>query len=207
MRAAIKARTAELGIEKSKVTADYIKAKTEAALQAGPGGMSDPDQFGGLDLSQISSTKKRSSDWNEDMPSMFYDPDEELTLEEREEIDPIMKKSPWEQAIHEMRLTKWPTMGAALKEVVLVLVLIAVTGVLVIYWDKFIREIYTSLKFIPTKEGIADYASRFDGLDLPKGWTDGMSEEDLAQFADKVNSATTSGSSAAESIGGSLPDL
>ena len=45
---------------------------------------------------------------------------------------------------------------------------------------------------------MANYAQRFDGLDLPEGWMDGMNEGDMATLADQVNTAPVSGS---------LPDL
>lgn len=189
MRAAIRARTADLGIEKSKISAEYIQAKKEQALNAGPGGSSDPDQFAGLDLSKISSTPTGGeSKWNEDMPSMFYDPEDELTKEEQEEVDPVMKLNPIEQGLNELNNAKWPGLGAALKEVGLLILIVAFSAVLIIGWDKLLRELYTTLGFIPTKEGIANYASRFDSLDLPKGFTDGMNEADVAQFTDTVTS-------------------
>ena len=206
MRAVIRARTAEMGLEKSRVSAEYIESKKERAIQSGPSGPSDPDQFAGLDLSKISSVgapSSSSSQWNEDMPSMFYDPEDELTLEEQEEADPIMKLNPVDQGRNELRNAKWPDMGSALREVVLMLVVVALSAVLIIGWDKILREVYTTLGFIPTKEDIANYASRFDGLDLPKGWTDNMSEQDVSSFADAVNMNQPS----LPSSSASLPDL
>lgn len=208
MREAIKARTADLGIEKSKVTAEYIQAKQDAAMQSGPGGGADPDQFGGLDLSKISSAPaKKGSDWNEEMPSMFYDPEDELTKEEQEEVDPIMKKNPFEQGLHEFNNAKWPTFGAALKEVGLLLVIVAISTVLIVGFDTLVRELYTTVGFIPTKEDLMNYASRFDGLDLPKGWTDNMNEQDIAQFTETVNAADPAAAAAAAASGSMLPEL
>lgn len=193
MRAAIRARTQDLGIEKSKVSADYIAQKAAAAAEAGtPAAASQsPDTFGGLDLSKISSVKA-SPEWNEDMPSMFYDPEDEMTLEEQEEADPIMKLNPIEQGLHEFNNAQWPTLGAALREVGLMVLVVLFSSVLIIGWDKLLRALYTSLGFIPTAEEIRNYADRFSGLDLPKGWTDGMSEADVSQFTEQVNSALPS---------------
>jgi len=204
MRAAIRARTADLGIEKSQVSADYIRAKKDQAIQAGPGGQVDDNQFAGLDLSKISSTpdaKSSGSKWKEDMPSMFYDPDDELTKEEQEEVDPVMKLNPIEQGLDELKNAKWPSFGSAFKEVGLLFLVVAVSAVIIIGWDKLLREIYTSFGFIPNKEDIQNYASRFEGLDLPSGWTDNMSDQDVAQFADTV------GTQSSPSTPGSLPDL
>ena len=205
MRAVIRARTAEMGLEKSRVSAEYIESKKEKAIQSGPSGQSDPDQFAGLDLSKISSERapsSSSSQWTEDMPSMFYDPEDELTPEEQEEADPVMKLNPVDQGLNELRNAKWPDMGSALREVFLMLVVVALSAVLIIGWDKILRELYTSFGFIPTKEDIANYASRFDGLDLPTGWTNNMNEQDVSSFADAVNVNQQSLPSPA-----SLPDL
>lgn len=197
MRAAIRDRTAGLGLEKSKVTADYIAEKTKKAMSAGPPGVAakeNPDSFGGLDLSKISQFKdeaSKRSQWSEDMPSMFYDPDEELTKDEMEEVDPVMLQNPIQQALNEFNNTKWPDWASALREVGLMLLIIALSGVLIIGWDKVLRGIYTSVGFIPTKEELMNYANKFDGLDLPSGWTDNMNDADVQSFQDTVNSATT----------------
>ncbi|EEC50205.1 predicted protein [Phaeodactylum tricornutum CCAP 1055/1] len=195
MRAAIRARTESMGIEKSKVSADYIAAKTKAATAAGSASAAseNSDMFGGLDLSQINSEKTISkSEWNEDLPSMFYDPESELSKEEQEQVDPVMSKNLVEQAMAEFSNAKWPDFASALREVGLMLVVIAVTGALIISWDKVLRGAYMSLGFIPTADDLANYASRFDGLDLPKGWMDNMNEQDVARIAEKVNTVTGS---------------
>jgi len=202
MRAAIRERTAGMGIEKSQVSAEYIKQKEEAAQMAGPpGAQKDPESFGGLDLSQISDTKMKNSnsDWNDEMPTMFYDPEAELSKEEQEEADPLMLKNPIEQAMYEVSQSRWPTPLAAIREVGIMFIVIAVFTGVIVGWDRFLREFYTDVGFIPSKEDLANYASRFDGLDLPKGWMDNMSEEDVQNFAEKVNNVIPSG--------GDLPDL
>lgn len=218
MRAAIKAKTAQLGLEKSKVSAAYIEARQERAQQAGPPGQNtDPDTFAGLDLSKISTVKTGSSgapqsqksQWNEELPSMFYDPEDELTIEEQEEVDPIMKLGALEQGLNELKNAQWPNPGAALREVFLMLGVVALSAVLIIGWDKILRELYTTIGFIPTKEDIANYASRFDGLDLPQGWTNNMNDQDVSQFAGAVQGATSGAGSAAAAPAASslLPDL
>jgi hypothetical protein len=209
MRAAIRARTAEMGLEKSRVSAQYVESRKERAVQAGPAGQPSPDVFAGLDLSQISTERappSSSSQWSEDMPSMFYDPEDDMTIEEQEEVDPIMKLNPVEQGLNELRNAKWPDLGSAFREVLLMVVVVAVSGALIIGWDKVLRELYTAAGFIPTKEEIANYASRFDGLDLPKGWTNNMSEQDVSAFVDTVN-ANPQSLVPAETATSTLPDL
>lgn len=193
MRAAIRARTADLGIEKSKVSAEYIRKKQAKAQSAGTAAAAESsaqtDTFAGLDLTKISSVPESpEKKWDEDMPSMFYDPEDELSKEEQEEADPTMKLNPIEQGLTEFQAAKWPDWGSALREVGLMIVIVAISAVLIIGWDTVLRSIYTSLGFIPTAEDVANYASRFDGLDLPKGWTDNMSDQDVAGMAETVKS-------------------
>jgi hypothetical protein len=194
MRAAIRARTQDLGIEKSKVSADYIAERERAAFAVGAAGASeDANRFGGLDLSQISTQVKptTASQWDENVPSMFYDPEDDLTVEEREEVDPVMKKSILQQGLNELQNAKWPTLGSALREVAIMLVVIVVTAALVISWDKLLRYVYTSVGFIPSAEDLRNYASRFDGLDLPPGWVNNMNDQDVASYSEQVNQITT----------------
>jgi len=215
VRAAIRARTSDLGIEKSKVSADYIKKKEQQAVAAGSARAAAEQNrdmmFGGLDLSQIRteapppsrSSNSPFADEDGEVPAMFYDPEEELTEEEREEADPIGAKSIPEQFIYEFQQTKWPGPGSALREVGVMFIVVAITGALIIGWDGALREFYTDvLNFIPSKEDMANYADRFEGLELPAGWTDNMSESDVASFTEQVGSV-------GQSIGssGGMPDL
>lgn len=222
MREAIRARTADLGIEKSKVSAEYIQQKQQMAISAGgaraAAEQNSANSFAGLDLSQISdgSQVKRAPSsplWGdeEDTPSMFFDPEEKLTEEERAEIDPFMKKGIIEQGLNELQNAKWPDWASALREVGLMLVVIAVTGLLIIGWDGLLRTLYTEvLHFVPTDDELANYAARFDGLDLPKGWTDNMNEDDVARLTEAVNTKVQQSSQqmiSPQSSGMNLPSL
>lgn len=210
MRAAIRARTEDLGIEKSKVSADYIQSRQEKAVQAGAQ-QDREDQagntFGGVDLSKISNDGSgTTTQWDEDMPTMFFDPDEQLSEDEQKEVDPVMTKNVMEQGLNELTNAKWPTIGAAGREVVLMAAVVAFSGVLIIGADTLLRTLYTDvLKFIPSADELANYAQRFDGLDLPSGWMDNMSENDMASLTDQVN--TVGESSSSSSGGGGLPGL
>jgi len=212
MRAAIRARTSDLGLEKSKVSAEYVQRKQQEAMAAGSAraAAESSDIFGGIDLSQIRSeaTPRASSNsvWADEegeVPSMFYEPEDDLSEEEQAEADPIGQKSIPEQVVAELKDAKWPSPWSALREVAVMVIVVAVTTTLIIGWDKVLREFYTdTLHFIPSKEDMANYANRFEGLDLPTGWTDNMNEDDIASFTDTVGSV---GRSAGSSSG--MPDL
>jgi hypothetical protein len=199
MRAAIRARTQDLGIEKSQVTADYIKSKQSQAVEMGAAGAreaSSASMFGGVDLSKISSDgagKGSKQDWDEDTPTMFYDADAELTVEERQEVDPMMIKNPIEQGMNELSNAKWPTLAAAGREVVLMALVVAFSAGLIIGADTALRALYTNVGFIPSPEDLTNYSSRFDGLDLPGGWMNNMSEQDVSKLAEKVNTVSLPG--------------
>jgi hypothetical protein len=207
MREAIRARTAAMGLEKSKVSADYLAQRQQQAVTLGSAAAVDQeargnDSFGGLDLSQISTTKQPSMSqqkWgveDDELPSMFYEPEDELTIEQRAAIDPMLQKGIIEQGLNELKSTKWPDPVAALREVVLMVIVIAVSGVLIIGWDKLLRGVYTDvLHFIPSAQDMKDYMERFDGLDLPPGWTDNMNDADTTAFGDAITGATSASSS------------
>ena len=190
MRAAIRERTAGLGLEKSKVTADYIARKEKSAREGGPPGaaaQNDSNMFGGLDLSQISQVKQTTSDWDEDMPTMLYNPEDDLSREEQEEVDPVMLKNPVEQGLNELANAKWPDPLGALQRVALMFLIIILSTIVVTEWDTILRSVYTGLGFIPTADDIANYATRFDGLDLPDGWTSGMTDVDVQSYSDTLS--------------------
>ena len=186
VRAAIKQRTQALGIEESKVTADYIQAAQERAkLAIENGGM--PDM---LDLSQISSTAPRGK--KDDVPDMFYEPEDEMTEAEMIEADPDGQLPLLEQAMKEIGLADWPTPLEAFKEVFLVLGLMFFSCVLITQWDGFLRDVYTGLGFIPRPE---DIMQGTENIALPEGWTNGMSEDDFMNFQDEVGKAAVAASS------------
>lgn len=168
------------------------------------------DIFGGIDLSQIRSeaTPRASSNsvWADEegeVPSMFYEPEDDLSEEERAEADPIGQKSIPDQVVNELQGAEWPSPWSALREVVIMVIVVAVTTTLIIGWDQVLRDLYTDvLHFIPSKEDMANYSTRFEGLDLPTGWTDNMNEEDIASFSDTVGSVSRSASSSS-----GMPDL
>jgi preprotein translocase subunit SecE len=151
-----------------------------------------------LDLSQISDSTppgERKSTYDESLPSMFYDPENDLTKEEQAEVDPISKENPFSQGMNELANAKWPGPAAALREVVVLIIVVAVTGFIIIEWDQLLRTVYTAAGFIPSQDSLAKYANRFDGLDLPSGWTNNMSDSDVAALSDQVNTVPSTGAS------------
>lgn len=208
MREAIRARADDLGVEKSKISQQYFEeARKRAEMNAAN------NRPGGLDLSQISSgnePKSQKQQWDEELPSMLYDPTDELTEEERKEADPVGQMQIWEQVITELKSAKWPDFLSALREVAVMFAVVAISGVIIIGWDKTLRSVYTDLGMIPRSE---DIPGQMAGLDLPEGFTNGMNEEDLAKMAEEMNSktpgkASRSGSPSVDALmGDSLKDL
>lgn len=157
-----------------------------------------------LDLSQISQTRPRGND-NEDMPDMFYEPENDMTDEEMKEADPLGQQSLIEQIKYEFSLTEWPTPFAALKEVVILVASIAATASFIIFLDSSLRDFYTNLGLIPSAE---DIKSGAENMVLPEGWTDNMSEEDFMKFQDEIGNAATTVKGAASAVkDAAFPDL
>lgn len=192
LRERIAARTADLGIEKSKETADYIKARAEAAADAGvpPGRMDGGgDMFGGLDLSQISYESKTESKgaWQEGDPSMLYDASKDLSKEDQEEADPTMKLEYPQQAVVEVTNSTFPGWITAFQEVGFIVLTAAISCVVIVNWDQFLRDNYKSLGMVPTAEDLQNYASRFDGLDLPDWAVKGTTEDVMNTMRDAAS--------------------
>lgn len=192
MRAAIRARADELGVEKDPATQQYI---AEAAARA-KAAVGNKNPGSSLDLSQISTGEepKKSGGggggnalWDEDMPTMLYDPTEELTEEERKEVDQVGQMPILDQVLTELRASKWPDFGSALKQVGIVIMIVVVSAALIIGWDNTLRNFYTDLGFIPRKDEIPGQLQQ--GLELPEGFTNNMSDEDLSKLTKEMNEA------------------
>lgn len=186
MRAAIRERAGELGVEKSEASRIYIE---EAAARA-RANVGNQQPSSSLDLSQISSggEKKSGKDkWDEELPTMMYDPADELTEEERKEVDVVGQMSLWEQAQEEIGAAKWPDFGSAVRTLFTMFGVIVLSATLIIGWDRTLRNIYTNAGFIPLKEDIPGNLQ--EGLELPEGFTNNMSEEDISKFTEEINKA------------------
>jgi len=200
-RAAIKERADSLGIEEAKMSKEAIQAAQERAQQAAMSrgdGNSEMGQM--LDLTQISDTAPRGSD-AEGILSFFDEPEDEMSEEEMKEADPTGQLSIQDWAMFELNETSWPTPLAALKEVVILVSAIAITALLIVNWDSFLRNTYTGLGIIPRPE---DIMSGSENIVLPEGWTNGMNEDDFMKYQDEVGKVASAAKSAASSA---FPDL
>lgn len=156
MRARIKARTSELGIEESVATKDAVEAATRRAMAGADA--TTPE----LDLSKIGD-------------SVLYDPSEELTEEQQAEIDKVSQLSFFEQAKDEFANTKWPSFGATIRQSLVMLLIFVVTAAIILNADEFIRTKYTDLGFIPRPDEVYD----FGDLELPEKWEEMMTDADI----------------------------
>lgn len=160
MRAKIRARATEMGVEKSVATAEAIKAAT-ARSQAGENAS---EQM--VDLTKFGSDLLDSSE------------EDELTEEQKLEIDPISKESIFEQAMNEIKNTKFPTAGATLKQAGLMVAIFLVTAGIILKVDEALRIQITDWGFIPKPNDIGDYSD----LALPEGFTEMMNDVDLEKM-------------------------
>lgn len=158
MRAKIRARTSDLGIEESVATKEAVEAATRRA-KAG----ADAEASTTVDLSKIGD-------------SVLYDPSEELTEEQQAAIDKVGQLSFFEQAKEEFANTKWPSIGATFKQSLVMLLIFVVTAGIILNADEFIRTKYTELGLIPRPDEIYD----FSDLELPEKWEEMMTDQDFA---------------------------
>jgi hypothetical protein len=194
-----------LGIEKSKISAEAIKAAQERALEAVANrgaGVGGPDQFSQLlDLSQISDAMPRGPN-DEEVPSMFFEPELQMTEEEMLEADPVGQMSWTEQFKDAVEMSEFPTPGGALKELVILLLAGGLSCALIVGSDYYLRQFYTNVGFIPNPEEVVMRDT--ENVALPEGWTNNMSEEDFMKYQDSVGGTPTT---SAPKVGSLLQDL
>lgn len=195
MRAAIRARAKDLGVEKSKVGQQYFDDAARRRVEQARG----DNRPGQLDLSQISTGNEPGSNnnkWDESMPNMLYDPADELSDEEQAEADTVGQMSIIDQAMTEIKESKWPDLSTVIREVVVMFFVVAFTGGIIIGADRALRDIYTDIGIIPRPE---DIPGQLDDLALPDGFTNNMNEDDLAQITDEMNKVSKSGGASSSS--------
>jgi len=166
MRNRIRSRASDLNMKKSVATAEAIKAATQRA-QAGEAA-STPT----VDLSKFSSSLSSSLSTEEE------DPEVVLTDEQKKDIDKIGQLPIWEQIKEELKNTKFPTPGATLKQALLMIVIFVVTAGVILKADELLRFQITEWGFIPRSGEVVDYSD----LTLPEGFTDSMTDTDLANL-------------------------
>ena len=148
MKDRIRARAADLNIEKSVATADAIKQRELRAKNMA--GAPDPE----LDMSVF---EKR----------LLSNPEDELSEEEQAEIDPIGQLSFFEQAIDELKNTAFPGPGEVLKTVGFMIIIGGFSSLVILKADEVLRQLYVDWGFIPPPDADLDYIA---DLDLPADW-------------------------------------
>lgn len=174
-----------MGIERSTVSVEAIQAAQERAKTAVENQMSGASQ---LDLTQISGEAPRGEE-GENVPAMFFEPEAEMTEEEMIEADPDGQLNFIDQTMKEIKASTWPTPGAVIKEVFILLLVGALSTVILVNWDNFLRDFYTNMGMIPKSEEIMKGT---ENMVLPDGWTNGMSEEDFMNFREEQSSSSPS---------------
>jgi len=205
MRAAIRARAESLGVEKSKVSQQYIEEARARAVQGAAEARSRPP--GSLDLSQISTgdepRRKGADKWDDTLPTMLYDPADELTKEEQAEADKVGLLNPWEQAVYEFKESTWPGPPAVIKQVFVLAAVVCVTLVVIVGWDGVVRNVYTDMGMIPRKE---DIPGELEDLNLPEGFTNNMNEDDISQLTQDMNKAAKAAGLSSPSVDALIQD-
>jgi len=155
MRARIRARANQEGIEKSLATKQAIEEATRRAMAGQKPATADTM----LDLSGFG--------------DKFEDGTDELTPEEQAEIDKIASMPLWDQLKEELANTRFPTPVAVFQTACLMALIFAVSATLILKGDSTIRDLYTNWGFIPRPDEVYD----FSDLELPDGFLEQQSLE------------------------------
>ena len=161
MREKIRSRASTLDMNKSVATQEAIKAATQRAAAG------EAAETPTVDLSKFSS-------------GLGEDPEDELTDEQMRDIDKVGQMSIPDQVVEEFKNTRFPSPDATLKQAILMLVIFIVTAGVILNVDTFLRFQYTDWGFIPKSGEVLDYSD----LALPEGFTDQMTDIDLAGMED-----------------------
>ena len=149
LRDRIRNRASDLDISKSVTTQEIIQKANEQA-EAGEKPL--------LDLSKFEE-----------------DNTDELSDEEKKEIDQVGEMNFLEQSLEELKLVKWPSFGSTLRLTGIMLIVFVVTAAYILFLDNVLREVVTNAGFIPKPDDVLD----FSDLELPDGWTEFMTDEDI----------------------------
>lgn len=166
MRAKIRARATEEGFEKSVATKKAIEEATQRAM-AGTSSAT-ADQM--LDLSGFGDELNDGTD--------------ELTDEERAEIDKIASMPIWEQIKEELTNKRFPTLLAVFQTACVMALIFAASATFILKGDAAIRDLYQGWGFIPRPDEVYD----FSDLELPDGFLDQQSLE--SNLSDVLDTAT-----------------
>lgn len=157
MRDQIRARASDLNIEKSVTTQKAIEEANRRAVAR--------EESPEVDLSKIV------------MGGLGGDsePEDELTDEEMASIDKVGQMGLWGQVLSEFEGTKFPGVGATVRQTGFMFVIFVVTSTAILLADETVRNLYTDLGFIPRPDQVFDYSD----LELPDGWSDMMTDADM----------------------------
>mmetsp|Transcript_10955 Transcript_10955/g.22929 ORF Transcript_10955/g.22929 Transcript_10955/m.22929 type:complete len:278 (-) Transcript_10955:312-1145(-) len=170
MKDRIRSRATDLGVEKSVATAEAIKAAEKRARSKQASPTLDMSIFEGGDP--------------EDNP-MLFNPEDELSEEERKSIDPVGEMTFLEQAFDEFKNTAFPGPLDVAKTVGFMAVTFVVSASFILKADELLRGLYTEWGFIPGPDAQLDYSD----LELPADWDKDL--DDLTGvLADVVEAAT-----------------
>lgn len=98
---------------------------------------------------------------------------DELTDEEKAEIDKIANMPFLDQIKEELANTRFPSLTDVLQTAALMALIFAVSATLILKGDSTIREFYTNWGFIPRPDEVYD----FSDLELPDGFLEQKSLE------------------------------
>eukprot|EP00539_Tryblionella_compressa_P001604 CAMPEP_0178745940 /NCGR_PEP_ID=MMETSP0744-20121128/7555_1 /TAXON_ID=913974 /ORGANISM="Nitzschia punctata, Strain CCMP561" /LENGTH=297 /DNA_ID=CAMNT_0020399141 /DNA_START=209 /DNA_END=1102 /DNA_ORIENTATION=- len=153
IREAIKRRADSLGIERSVEDVEAKKEAEERAraqMEAKLSGSGQLEQL--LDLSKISSQGPREIDPN--LPSMFYEPESEMTEQQIKEADPVGQMPYIEQFFNVIGRAEWPSFFDATKDVFVLLTSVVVSASLIVGWDSIVRYGLTKYDYLPSEEEV-----------------------------------------------------
>jgi hypothetical protein len=182
MRRAIQERAKSVGLEKAVLSQQYIEERNQRFLNERANKASGARPT--LDLSQISDGDDDKGKWDPSLPSMMYDPADYLTPEQQAEADKTGQLPLWDQFITEVRASKWPGFGSVIREIGVLALIVSLSAVMTINLDSSLRQFYTGLGMLPTKEQVS---KPLIDIDLPSGFTNNMNEEDLARITAEMN--------------------
>merc|ERR1719232_1840606 len=154
LRERVRRKASSLNIEKSITTEQMIQKANEQA-QSGEKPILDLDKFSGADETE-----------------------EELTEEEKKEIDKIGQLPILQQAIEELKLVKWPSASSTLRLTFIMFIVFVVTATYLLVLDNTLRTLVTKFGLIPPKDAVFD----FSDMELPDKWTEFMNDGDLVNM-------------------------
>lgn len=165
MRSKIRARASSEGIEKSVATRQMIEEATRRAKAR-----ETPATDSLLDLSGFGD-------------ALLDDETDELTEDERAEIDKIANMPLLEQLKEEFSNTRFPTLLVVFQTAAAMGVIFFLSATAILKGDVAIRQLYIDYGLIPNPNGVFEYS----GLNLPDGFFDDDAGSVIQKATDAVD--------------------